>query len=67
MRRALLIAAALFGTALLSSGVGLAATETAYDPRAFAKAGKPTLVDVRASWCPVCAKQHPILSKLGGT
>jgi thioredoxin len=44
------------------------ATETKpYTPDAFAaaqKAGKPILVDVHASWCPICAKQKPILSEL---
>jgi thioredoxin 1 len=28
------------------------------------KAGKPIFVDVHASWCPICAKQKPILSEL---
>jgi thioredoxin 1 len=28
------------------------------------KAGKPILVAIHASWCPVCAKQKPILSEL---
>ncbi len=28
-------------------------------------AGKPILVAVHADWCPTCAKQKPILSKLG--
>ena len=44
-----------------------AATEAPFTAEAFAaaqKAGKPILVDVWASWCPTCAKQAPILSKL---
>src|SRR5437763_9710271 len=44
------------------------ATETKpFTADAFAaaqKAGKPIFVDVHASWCPVCAKQKPILSEL---
>ena len=44
------------------------ATETKpFTPDAFAaaqKAGKPIFVDVHASWCPICAKQKPILSEL---
>ncbi len=28
------------------------------------KAGKPIFVAIHASWCPVCAKQKPILSEL---
>jgi thiol-disulfide isomerase/thioredoxin len=44
------------------------ATETKpFTPNAFSaaqKAGKPIFVDVHASWCPVCAKQKPILSEL---
>jgi len=41
-----------------------------YDPQAFAiaqAAGKPILVDVHASWCPICAKQRPILASLERT
>ena len=54
-------AGAVFGTPAL-------ATETEpFTPDAFAaaqKAGKPIFVDVHASWCPICAKQKPILSEL---
>jgi thioredoxin 1 len=46
------------------------ATETKpFTPDAFAaaqKAGKPIFVAIHASWCPVCAKQRPILSELMG-
>ncbi len=31
------------------------------------QAGKPILIDVTAPWCPVCAKQHPILAALYAT
>ena len=30
-------------------------------------AGKPILVEIHASWCPVCKKQAPILSDLEKT
>lgn len=42
--------------------------EAASAAAAFAAAqaaGKPILVAVHADWCPTCAKQKPILSKLG--
>jgi thioredoxin 1 len=41
-----------------------------YDPQAFATAqaaGKPILVTVDASWCPICARQRPILASLEQT
>ena len=28
------------------------------------QAGRPILVDIRASWCPVCAAQEPIIERL---
>ena len=68
MRPTTLLAAAalcLFGNAMAR-----AATEMPYTDAAFAaaqKAGKPILLDVTAPWCPVCAKQHPILSGLYAT
>ena len=66
MRRGLM-AAVLAGAALLAGGAQ-AAMETKFEPAAFAAAqaaGKPILVAVHADWCPTCAKQKPILSKLG--
>ena len=44
-----------------------AATEAPFTPQAFSAAqhsGKPILIDITADWCPVCAKQRPILSEL---
>lgn len=44
-----------------------AADFQAYNAAAFAKAqaeGRPILIDVAASWCPVCAAQHRVLQKL---
>ena len=38
-----------------------------YTPQAFAKAqaqGRPILIDVAASWCPVCAAQKKALEKI---
>lgn len=66
-RRSALITA-LF-TSLLTAAVAPAfATETKpFTPDAFAaarKAGKPIFVAIHASWCPICAKQKPILSEL---
>ena len=65
---------ALFATLSTAAAAGAVfvapalATETKpFTAEGFAaaqKAGKPILVDVHASWCPVCAKQKPILSEL---
>jgi thiol:disulfide interchange protein len=38
-----------------------------YSPAAFANAqasGRPILIDVAASWCPVCAAQHKVMQKI---
>jgi thioredoxin 1 len=51
----------------LTTAAARAATEAPFDARAFAaaqQAGKPVLVEIWASWCPICAKQTPILSSL---
>jgi len=53
--------------AVFAAGPALAATEAPYTPAAFEaaqKEGKPILVHVTAPWCPTCAQQRPILSKL---
>ena len=58
---------AAFALVALGSGAALAATQQPYSDGAFAaaqKAGKPILIDITAPWCPVCAKQHPILADL---
>src|ERR1700751_5333862 len=60
------IAAAIL---LLLGAIGnaFAAQPVPFTAEAFAPAqgeGKPILIDVTAPWCPVCAKQHPILSEL---
>src|SRR5580658_3650912 len=51
-------------------GSAFAAQPVPFTASAFAAAqtaGKPILVDVTAPWCPVCARQHPILSQLEQT
>jgi thioredoxin 1 len=51
-------------------GHALAGQPVPFTMSAFTAAqaeGKPILVDVTAPWCPVCAKQHPILSQLEQT
>ncbi len=60
--------------ALVAAGLSLAicpvtwaATPAPFSDPAFQaaqKQGKPILVEITASWCPVCAKQRPILSQL---
>lgn len=53
-----------------ATGSALAAEPVPFTASAFAAAqaaGKPILVDVTAPWCPVCARQHPILSELEQT
>ena len=67
MNRPMRFAAAALLAGLFAAGTAGAATEAPYAPAAFAAAqqeGKPILVHVTASWCPVCAKQKPILAKL---
>jgi thioredoxin 1 len=62
--------AALSTAAAAGAGFATAAFATETKPftaDAFAaaqEAGKPILVAIHASWCPVCAKQKPILSEL---
>ncbi|MBX7481046.1 thioredoxin family protein [Qipengyuania qiaonensis] len=40
-----------------------------YSDAAFAaaqKEGRPILIDVYASWCPVCARQQPLIEQAAG-
>jgi|CXWL01.1.fsa_nt_gi thiol-disulfide isomerase/thioredoxin len=63
MRRRVLLA--LAGIAVASPG--WAAAPAPFSDKAFADAqaaGKAVIVEIHASWCPVCAKQGPILSQL---
>ena len=67
-----LVVAAFAGAQHFSGGSPIAATATAGEKRAFdaaafaaaQAAGKPILVDIRADWCIVCARQRPIIEAL---
>ena len=64
-RRQTLIAATTMITAAVVPAY--AATPKTFDAKSFGdaqKTGKPILVAIHASWCPVCAAQKPILSEL---
>lgn len=64
-RRTMLIAAVALGASAWVSAYG--ASQQAFDAKAFAdaqNAGKPIVVAIHASWCPICAAQRPILSEL---
>jgi thioredoxin 1 len=64
-RRMLLMAGALAGMTQIQGAI--AAEVAPYTQQAFAAAqadGKPILVHIQASWCPICAKQRPILGQL---
>jgi len=54
--------------AVTLTGTPVPAAQTANFDRAQFNAaqqtGRPILVDVRASWCPVCAAQEPIIERL---
>ena len=54
--------------AVTLTGTGVPAAQTANFDRAQFNAaqqtGRPILVDIRASWCPVCAAQEPIIERL---
>lgn len=53
--------------ALAATAPARAATQAPFTQQAFAAArdaGKPILIAVHASWCPVCAKQAPIINSL---
>ncbi len=66
-RRSALISAAALGITTLALAPAFAASEQAFDAKAFAaaqKAGKPILIGIHAPWCPICAAQKPILSEL---
>lgn len=63
MRRRLFLV--LAGTAAFSPA--WAAAPVPFSDKAFADAqaaNKPVIVEIHASWCPICAKQKPILSEL---
>jgi thioredoxin 1 len=68
MRLMKILPAALLAAGLSVGAVAWASPEAApFTPQAFSatqKEGKPILVEITAPWCPVCAKQRPILSQL---
>ncbi len=70
MRLMTLVPAALLAASLtvLIAHPSRATTDAApFTQQAFEasqKQGQPILVQITASWCPVCAKQRPILSQL---
>jgi thiol-disulfide isomerase/thioredoxin len=60
------IAPFAFALCLIAS-LALAGGEAAFNQAAFdaaQKAGRPILVEIGASWCPVCKVQAPILNNL---
>jgi len=63
-RQLLAVAAAALAVSTLAARAEIG---TPFTPEAFAAAtatGKPVLVDVTASWCPVCKAQHPVIESL---
>lgn len=61
---ALVVPATFVRSAFAAAGDGTEQpfTQSAFD--AAQKAGKPILVDTFATWCPICARQAPIIEKL---
>src|SRR5262249_21369411 len=54
--------------AVALSGTAAPAAQTARVDRvqfnAAQQAGRPILIDIRASWCPICAAQEPIIERI---
>jgi thioredoxin 1 len=68
LNRRFMLSALVLGVVLLSGASSEAITKRMYDQKAFEAAqaaNQPILVEVHASWCPVCKRQRPILAKLG--
>lgn len=66
-RRSVLLGAVAVSAAVNAPAV--AAETRPFDAASFSaaqQAGKPILVAVHASWCPICKAQKPILSELTG-
>ncbi len=64
-RRAILIVA--LGVGALVHAPAMAASPAPFNAQAFAdaqKAGRPILVAIHASWCPICKAQIPIVDQL---
>jgi len=67
MHRSSIAMTSLIAATLLAPFAARAATEAPFTQAAFAAAqaqDKPILVEIDASWCPTCAVQRPILSRL---
>ncbi len=65
-----LLAGLALTVALALSAPLYALDKKPFDAKAFEDAqaaGKPTLVEVHASWCPICKAQTPILANLSNT
>ncbi|MGX5850697.1 thioredoxin family protein [Mesorhizobium sp. PL10] len=61
------LAALTMISSLTSASVVLADAHQAYTQQAFdaaQKAGKPILVEITASWCPICKAQKQVLGQL---
>jgi thioredoxin 1 len=68
LRRSVLVGGSL--AIVLAPAIALGAVPQPFDAKAFSAAqaaGKPILVQIDASWCPICAKQRPILAELEKT
>ncbi len=66
MRKFLLLPVLLFGW-ISAALAGEARSFSGDDFAAAQAAGRPIIVEIHASWCPICAKQKPILSQLRET
>ena len=56
--------------AALAQGPAIAGEWWKYSDESFKKLqaeGKPILVEINADWCPICAKQRPIIDRLTST
>ncbi|MPZ40227.1 MAG: thioredoxin [Rhizobiales bacterium] len=68
LNRRLILSAVALGIVVFSGASSEAITKRMFDQKAFEAAqaaGQSILVEVHASWCPVCKRQRPILAKLG--
>ncbi len=67
MHRRTVLAALTGALALLTVTAGRAAEHAEFTQASFEaaeKAGRPTLVEITAPWCPTCRAQKPMLSEL---
>jgi len=64
MLKSLAVAFAVIAAILTVSTAHAATPFNAKSFEAAQAAGKPILIDVYASWCPVCRKQQPVIENL---